>query len=68
MTYKNLSNTTKTFYGVTFKPGESHDVPGFITNLDFIIVDTTESELKSTEKKSTTRLAKVGSTDGGDNN
>ena len=44
MTYKNLSNTTKTFYGVTFKPGESHDVPGFITNLDFIIVDTTESE------------------------
>lgn len=68
MTYKNLSNTTKTFYGVTFKPGESHDVPGSITNLDFIIVDVVDTESKSTEKKSTTRLAKVGSTDGGDNN
>lgn len=30
MKYINLSHTTKTFYGVEFKPGDVKDVPGFI--------------------------------------
>lgn len=36
MIYKNLSRTTKTFYGITFKPGESHDVPGYINDPKFV--------------------------------
>lgn len=36
--YKNLSLATKTFYGVTFKPGEEKDVPGFINDLKFVRV------------------------------
>lgn len=35
MIYKNLSRATKTFYGITFKPGESHDVPGYINDPKF---------------------------------
>lgn len=30
MIYKNMSHTTKTFYGKTFKPGDEYDVPGYI--------------------------------------
>ena len=36
MIYKNLSFTTKTFYGVTFKPGEEHEVPGYINHPKFL--------------------------------
>lgn len=36
MIYKNLSTTTKTFYGVTFKPGEEHEVPGYINHPKFM--------------------------------
>lgn len=32
MFYKNTSFATKTFYGVSFKPGEIHDVPGYIND------------------------------------
>lgn len=31
-TYKNTSLSVKTFYGVQFKPGEIHSVPGFIND------------------------------------
>ena len=30
MKYKNMTCATKTFYGVEFKPGDEHEVPGFI--------------------------------------
>lgn len=30
ITYKNISYSAKTFYGVTFKPGETKSVPGYI--------------------------------------
>ncbi len=43
MIYKNLSYTTKTFYGVSFKPGEVHEVDGYINHPD--IVAATESDL-----------------------
>ncbi len=36
MIYKNLSHATKTFFGVTFKPGEEHEVPGVINDSKFI--------------------------------
>lgn len=38
MKYCNRSYTAKTFYGVTFKPGEVHSVPGYIDNPKFIRV------------------------------
>ena len=36
--YKNTSLSVKTFYGVTFKPGEVNDVPGFINDPSMIRV------------------------------
>ena len=39
MLYKNISLTQKTFHGVTFKPGEIKEVPGYINNRGFIPVD-----------------------------
>lgn len=38
MFYKNISNATKTFYGITFKPGDIKEVPGYINTGDFIAV------------------------------
>lgn len=60
MIYKNTSRSTKTFYGVTFKPGESREVPGYITNPDFIVSDTIDSvdEKKPVPKKTTTTKSK----------
>lgn len=39
MKYKNLGRTTRTFYGVQFKPGEVKDVPGYINAPRFSIVE-----------------------------
>lgn len=47
MIYKNLSNTTKTFYGVAFKPNEVHEVPGCINHPKFLRVDSKSSELNT---------------------
>ena len=38
MYYKNLASFEKTFYGVTFKPGEIKEVPGFINDKQLIVV------------------------------
>lgn len=46
MLYKNLTNTTKTFYGVTFKPSETKEVPGPINHIKFVQV----SESSKTEQ------------------
>lgn len=37
MFYKNVSYSDKTFYGVTFKPGEVAEVPGYVNDLYMII-------------------------------
>ena len=59
--YKNLSLATKTFYGVTFKPGDEHTVPGYINLPDFIRIDDSKvikkpaslsSDVKKDEKQS----------------
>lgn len=36
MIYKNISRTTKTFYGKTFKPGDEIEVPGYINRPGFV--------------------------------
>lgn len=40
--YKNTSLSVKTFYGVTFKPGETRDVTGFINDPSMIRVKEAE--------------------------
>jgi hypothetical protein len=32
ITYKNIGCSTKTFYGVTFNPGDIKEVPGYINS------------------------------------
>lgn len=39
MKYMNMTYTTKTFYGVEFKPGETKEVPGYINAVGFIRTD-----------------------------
>lgn len=34
--YYNASHVEKCFYGVTFKPGETHEVPGYINDPKFV--------------------------------
>ena len=59
MLYKNTSNVTKTFHGVTFKPGEMHNVPGYIYDVRFVKVKADaektdaapQEEAKPAEKK-----------------
>ena len=38
MFYKNNSFVAKTFYGITFQPGEIHEVPGYINDKKFDVV------------------------------
>lgn len=38
ITYKNISNSPKTFYGVTFNPNEIKEVPGYINHISMIRV------------------------------
>ena len=38
MKYTNLSSTPKTFHGITIKPGEVKDFPGYINHSDMYMV------------------------------
>lgn len=61
MIYKNNSITTKTFYGITFKPGDIKFVPGYINNKGFIQIKSVPKELpKSTEEIETVVSKKRG--------
>lgn len=72
MTYKNTSLATKTFYGVTFKPGETHDVPGYINDSKFVHVSKTSkvsSDSTDSKKVGVTKSEKQGGkTSGTDTN
>lgn len=46
--YQNTSVVTKRFYGVEFKPGQIHSVPGVITDKSMIRVD---SHVQTVTKK-----------------
>jgi len=48
MKYKNCGVCEKTFQGVTFKPGEIHEVDNYITAKNFIRV---EDEIESSDFK-----------------
>lgn len=52
MTYKNASLTTKTFYGVAFEPGQIKDVPGYINDTKFILIDMSDIKNPDTCTKS----------------
>ena len=53
MFYKNTSYTAKTFYGVTFQPGETKEVDGSINNRWMILADgPTTKETKAQQKPS----------------
>ena len=82
MRYRNISNSTLTFYGVTFAPGDVKDVPGAINAAQFIRTEDapenkadTKVAAKTTEEKPATKSTKTTSekkkevkTDGTDNN
>lgn len=51
MRYLNASRSVKTFYGVKFNPGESHDVPGYINVPGFIRVADLPKEPPKADKK-----------------
>ena len=44
MLYRNISYSVKTFYGVTFEPGQVKEVPGYINNKDMIVEETVPSQ------------------------
>lgn len=52
MKYLNNSYAVKTFYGVTFNPGEVHSVPGVIHDPKFFRMDDSTPETRSTSKSS----------------
>lgn len=65
MKYINLSHTTKTFYGVEFKPGDVKDVPGVI-NADGMYrteINVPEKGKKSTPVEQVADAAEVASTE-----
>ena len=65
MYYKNVSVSVKTFYGVTFKPGEIKEVKDYINNKFMIPVSEKESKkvakvnsANSTDEKTSQQTAK----------
>ena len=59
--YKNTSLSVKTFYGVTFNPGDIHEVPGYINDPRMIRVSDKPKEPPKVESikspKATTPVA-----------
>lgn len=58
LSYKNIGITAKTFYGVEFKPGETHEVPGYINSPRFVRVENTEPTKKAPTAKPPVTQAK----------
>ena len=59
ITYKNISVSTKTFYGVTFKPNDIKEVPGYINDKGMVrVLSSVKKEVpekkRSYNKKSST--------------
>lgn len=46
MYYKNIGTVEKTFYNVTFKPGDVKEVPGFINVKKFIRLSDKDAKLE----------------------
>ena len=59
MFYKNCSYTAKTFYGVTFEPGQTKEVDGIINNMWMVPVNDAATKVtKSTQQKPSPELPK----------
>lgn len=56
--YKNVGYTEKTFYGVTFKPGDIKEVPGHINHYKFVQVNSVPQEppKRAVKKKSNVQI------------
>lgn len=62
LTYKNVSYVSRTFYGVEFKPGEIHDVKGFINDPAFVRVPEDNTSVKALAKPAEKPVQKADST------
>lgn len=51
MTYKNIGVSTKTFYGITFKPGDVKDVPGYINASGMVRMPSSNVDKKIYKKR-----------------
>ena len=58
MKYRNLSVIAKSYYGVTFLPGEVKEVPGYIHNRYFEKVTETNEEIKTSESVRSRKVSK----------
>lgn len=69
MVYKNISNSKKQFYGVTFKPGETKEVPGYVNDKHMIastlptVAKIDAKPVKSTKSTSLDKPVKVEETE-----
>ena len=70
MVYKNMSGRTMTFYGVEFKPGDVHRVPGainaegFVQTKNTIIKPAVTSTTSKPTRKGRSKLIKEEEVDG----
>lgn len=53
MVYKNISNCTKKFYGVSFQPGDIKEVPGYVNDKLMVVAELPKKESKPAPKQST---------------
>lgn len=58
MFYKNVSRSTKTFYGVEFKPGEIKEVPKYINHRFMVVVSEPKAEPAKVEQPAQPKLNK----------
>lgn len=49
MIYKNVGNFTKTFYGISIKPNEVKEFPGYVSSQS--LIEATKEELRECENK-----------------
>lgn len=55
MIYKNISTCKKQFYGVTFNPGETKEVPGYVNDAKMILSTLPEEEKAKKASKQPTQ-------------
>lgn len=62
MTYKNMTQFTKTLHGVKFKPGEVHTVSGYINIPGFIQCEEVSAPVVAPAQSTSTKKATTKST------
>ena len=59
LVYKNISSVTKTFHGVTFRPGEIKQVSNYINDKYFVMYPSMPKEPPKSIEKSKKSVTKV---------